>query len=137
MWCGKCTLGHSPCNHLPHLVHGNNCEFPGRPAFLSSPFHIHSNNTSRHTASLEAFQRHASTEPALRDLALLGGEDYELLFTVAPEKAADVAALSAELNLSTTAIGVIQAGSGALSLQDQTGAVRPILVRGYDHFCRS
>ena len=85
----------------------------------------------------EAFQRHASTEPALRELAIFGGEDYELLFTLAPEKAADVVALSAELNLSITTIGVIQTGSGALSLQDQTGAVRPILVRGYDHFCRS
>jgi len=84
----------------------------------------------------EAFQRHANTEHALRELALFGGEDYELLFTVAPEKATDVAALSAELNLSITAIGVIREGSGALSLQDQTGEVRPILVRGYDHFCR-
>jgi thiamine-monophosphate kinase len=85
----------------------------------------------------EAFQRHAYTEPALRKLALFGGEDYELLFTVAPEKAADVVALGAELDLSITAIGVIQAGSGTVSLQDQSGEVRPILVRGYDHFCRS
>ena len=85
----------------------------------------------------EAFLRYACEDPALRKLALFGGEDYELLFTVAPEKAAAVAALGAELNLSITAIGVIQAGSGTLSLQDQTGQVRPILVRGYDHFCRS
>ena len=84
----------------------------------------------------DAFRRHTNTEPALRELALFGGEDYELLFTVAPEKAADVVALSAELSLTITVIGAIQAGSGALSLQDQTGKVRPILVRGYDHFCR-
>ena len=84
----------------------------------------------------EAFQRYADSEPSLRGLALHGGEDYELLFTVAPEKAAEVAALGAELKLSITAIGVIQKGSGVLSLQDKTGAVRPILVRGYDHFCR-
>ena len=83
------------------------------------------------------FQQHASTDSTLRELALYGGEDYELLFSVAPEKAADVAALAAELNLSITSIGVIQAGSGALSLQDKAGAVRPILVRGFDHFCRS
>jgi len=85
----------------------------------------------------ELFQQHADTEPALRKLALHGGEDYELLFTVAPEKAAEVAALAVELNLLITVIGVIQEGSGALSLQDRTGAVHPILVRGYDHFCRS
>jgi thiamine-monophosphate kinase len=85
----------------------------------------------------EVFQRHAEAEPALRELALYGGEDYELLFTVAPENAADVALLGAELNLSITSVGVIQKGSGTFSLQDKTGATRPILVRGYDHFCRS
>jgi thiamine-monophosphate kinase len=84
-----------------------------------------------------AFQQHSDTEPGLRELALYGGEDYQLLFTVAPEKAADVAAVGAELKLSITSIGVIQKGSGVLSLRDKAGAVRPILVRGYDHFCRS
>jgi thiamine-monophosphate kinase len=83
------------------------------------------------------FRQHTDTEPGLRELALYGGEDYQLLFTVAPEKAADVAAVGAELKLSITSIGVIQKGSGVLSLQDKAGAVRPILVRGYDHFCRS
>jgi len=83
-----------------------------------------------------AFRRHADRETELRELALFGGEDYELLFTVAPEKASEVVALGVELELSTTSIGVIHKGSGALSLQDKTGAVRPILVRGYDHFCR-
>ena len=83
------------------------------------------------------FQHYADKTPALRKLALHGGEDYELLFTVAPENAADVAALAVELNLLITPIGVIQEGPGALSLQDRTGIVHPILVRGYDHFCRS
>ncbi len=85
----------------------------------------------------EAFLRSAGREPELRELALYGGEDYELLFTVAPGKVADVEALSVELELPITSLGVIQKGSGALSLQDKTGVVRPILVRGYDHFCRS
>ena len=85
----------------------------------------------------EVFQQHTDTNPALRELALYGGEDYELLFSVAPENVAEITALSAEINLPITCIGVIQEGSGALSLQDKTGTVRPILVRGYDHFCRS
>jgi thiamine-monophosphate kinase len=85
----------------------------------------------------EVFRRHTERKPDLRELALYGGEDYQLLFTVAPEKATAVAALGAELKLSITPIGVICEGSGALSLQDKAGAVRPILVRGYDHFCRS
>ena len=84
----------------------------------------------------QAFHRHTEVEPALRDLALRGGEDYQLLFTVAPENAAAVAALGSELGLQITSIGVIQEGSGVLSVQDRAGSVRPILVKGYDHFCR-
>ena len=82
------------------------------------------------------FRQHTDKDPGLKKLALYGGEDYELLFTVAPEKAVEVATLSVELNLPITSIGVILKGSGTLSLQDKTGTARPILVRGYDHFCR-
>jgi hypothetical protein len=39
--------------------------------------------------------------------------------------------------LPVTTIGCISKGSGVLSLKDKTGDVRPILVRGYDHFCRT
>jgi thiamine-monophosphate kinase len=85
----------------------------------------------------KVFLRHTETEPDLQKLALFGGEDYELLFTVAPDKAADVRNLGVELNLPITTIGAISKGSGALSLRDSTAMVRPILVRGYDHFCRS
>lgn len=85
----------------------------------------------------EVFRRLTDGQPALRQLALFGGEDYELLFTVAPDMAAEVTALCAAGNLPVTTIGVISKGSGVLSLRDRTAAVRPILVRGYDHFCRS
>lgn len=85
----------------------------------------------------EEFHRHIDKEPDLRMLALNGGEDYELLFIVAPEKATAVSALCVEMALPITPIGVIREGSGELSLQDKAGEVRPILVSGYDHFCRS
>ncbi len=84
----------------------------------------------------ESFQQQAENNPELKELALYGGEDYELLFTVAPENAAQAIALGAESGLPVTEIGVVKEGSGVLSLQDRTGSVRPILVRGYDHFCR-
>lgn len=83
-----------------------------------------------------AFKQHAGQETALRDLVLFGGEDYELLFTVAPENEAVALALGAELKLPVTRIGVIQGKPGTVSLQDERGVVRPILVRSYDHFCR-
>ena len=85
----------------------------------------------------EEFQVHLGKAPDLLELALYGGEDYELLFTVAPDKAPSVRELCAARQLPVTAIGCISKGSGLLSLKDKTGEVRPILVRGYDHFCRT
>ena len=83
-----------------------------------------------------AFRRVTTSAPELRELALYGGEDYQLLFTVPPDKAIEVRVLCAERNLAITAIGVISKGSGVLSLLDSTATLQPILGRGYDHFCR-
>lgn len=85
----------------------------------------------------EALCRHTTTDSRRLELALYGGEDYELLFAVAPEKATEVTALARELSLPVTTIGTINQQVGRISLKDKSGAVRPILVRGYDHFCRS
>jgi thiamine-monophosphate kinase len=85
----------------------------------------------------EAFRDYVGEDQALLDLALYGGEDYELLFTVAPEKAASVMELCAARYLQVATIGSVQEGSGVLSLKDRVGEVRPILVRSYDHFCRT
>ena len=83
-----------------------------------------------------AFRYQVDQKPALKELALFGGEDYELLFTVAPEHEAEALALGTGLDLPVTRIGVVQDGPATISLDDGKGAVRPILVRGYDHFCR-
>ncbi len=84
-----------------------------------------------------AFQRATDGLPTLRQLTLHGGEDYELLFTVPPDRGAEVIALGAQLQLPITRIGVIRAGNGQLSLRDDKGATLPLPVRGYDHFCDS
>lgn len=85
----------------------------------------------------EAFQAHLDRDPSLAEIALYGGEDYELLFTVAPDKAPALRELCATRQLQVSTIGSISEGTGILSLMERTGAVRPILVRGYDHFCRT
>jgi thiamine-monophosphate kinase len=69
------------------------------------------------------------TEP-LR-LALHGGEEYELLFTVRPEHHARIAELSSELNVPITAIGEIITGSG-LQLE-RNGAPDVLKPSGYEH----
>lgn len=68
------------------------------------------------------------------DWALHGGEDYELLFTVAPEH---VQAVSDEVQTVTgtrvTKIGVMCAASEGMTLLDLEGGVVPLNVKSWDH----
>lgn len=61
------------------------------------------------------------------------GDDYELLFTAAPENRAAIEALAAPLGLPLTRIGAITAGDG-IRLRDARGAPVHIDARGFDHF---
>jgi thiamine-monophosphate kinase len=68
-----------------------------------------------------------------RDCVLSGGDDYELLFTAAPERRTSVEALARELDLALTRIGTIEGAAGELVVRDAQG--KPIAHRGgYDHF---
>ena len=64
------------------------------------------------------------------DLALAGGDDYELAFTVAPEREPLLAA--AALAVPITRIGVIESTPGLRCL-DSDGQPRPVPA-GYEHF---
>jgi len=68
-----------------------------------------------------------------RRLALAGGDDYELLFTAAPENRSAIEAIGHRLELPLARIGRIVAGEG-LRLRDARG--RPLQVdgSGFDHF---
>jgi len=66
-------------------------------------------------------------------LALSGGDDYELLFTAAPDRRGDVAAIAAALGLKLSRIGRIDAESG-LRLVAADGRPMRIHARGFDHF---
>lgn len=70
-----------------------------------------------------------------QELALTGGEDYELLFTVAPAQQAAVAALSSA-DLPLTRIGVIRAEPG-LELVAADGSILPPPTGGFKHFAVS
>lgn len=71
-------------------------------------------------------------DAALRDAVLGGGDDYELLFTAAPDSTDAVAALSQALALPLTAIGRIEAGRG-VRFVDAAGAAIPLAKAGYTH----
>lgn len=66
------------------------------------------------------------------DSALSGGDDYELCFTVPASRRADVAVLSASLNLALTEVGYIEAGSGLRCYDAQQNLYSP--RGGYQHF---
>ena len=67
-----------------------------------------------------------------RVLALSAGEDYELCFTVPPEKASEVARLTREFSCGLTEIGVIEERPG-LRLTDQ-GRPYQSDRKGWEHF---
>ncbi|CAN5361499.1 thiamine-phosphate kinase [soil metagenome] len=67
-----------------------------------------------------------------RRLALAGGDDYELCFTVPAPRVDDLERIAARWECCCTRIGVIETGAGVRCV-DARG--RPIEVaRGYDHF---
>lgn len=80
-----------------------------------------------------AFRAALGGEPGLLDLALTGGEDYELLWSAPPAAADALAALGAELALPLTCIGEIVATAGLVVLAADGQEVISAKV-GYNHF---
>ena len=70
---------------------------------------------------------------AARDLALAGGDDYELLFTAAPERVGRLRSL--DIAESVTEIGVIESKPGLRLVGDAGTETR--VPPGYGHFARA
>ncbi|MDP2142523.1 MAG: thiamine-phosphate kinase [Gallionella sp.] len=66
-------------------------------------------------------------------LALSGGDDYELCFTVSATQREEIDRLAVQLGLPLTRIGKIVAGRGCI-VQDASGNPLNIETEGYDHF---
>lgn len=84
-----------------------------------------------------AFREHLAFQPELLDLALSGGEDYELLCTVPAARVPEALALAVRVGVALTVVGTVTGHGSGLTLCNGAGEVRPLRVRGYDHFCRS
>ena len=67
------------------------------------------------------------------NLALVGGEDYELMFTANPGTEPSILALGQELSVPLTRIGMVEAGTGVV-LEDERGLRTDAGDVGFDHF---
>jgi thiamine-monophosphate kinase len=77
----------------------------------------------------------ATASPEYRRFPLSGGEDYELLFTLSPERL-DEAMVTAEASgTAITVIGEITAAGGILLVDSEGGYFTPE-ASGYDHFAK-
>lgn len=71
-------------------------------------------------------------QPECGSAILGGGDDYELLFSLAPERATEIAALAEELELSLTCIGKMTEGGGVTVLAPD-GSVVEVTQTGWNH----
>lgn len=80
------------------------------------------------------FAAAGATDPTVLDLALKGGEDYELLFTAPPARAADLALLADAAGVPLTRIGRITPPEDGLAVKDRNGRLLATRAAGFDHF---
>lgn len=83
----------------------------------------------------QALQRAAALTGAdALDWALCGGEDFELLFTAAPQAEPALREFARDCSLPITAIGVMDRGEGVRLVQGDGRPDRILSYQGYDHF---
>jgi thiamine-monophosphate kinase len=73
-----------------------------------------------------------AADPALRETALTGGDDYEIVSTVAPEKLAAFRAAAEAAGVAVTEIGRVRAGEGTRFTQH--GKALSFARASYSHF---
>jgi thiamine-monophosphate kinase len=80
------------------------------------------------------FRQALAADPRLMELAWSGGEDYELLFTVPPDKEPMLAGVAAECQSPLTRIGVVTERETGLQIRDSRGTLRRPETAGFNHF---
>ena len=69
-----------------------------------------------------------------RQIALQGGEDYELLFTVPRREQSRFERLAGKTRFRFTCIGSMTPRRSGLRLRTETGTIQPLPVTSYEHF---
>jgi thiamine-monophosphate kinase len=80
----------------------------------------------------DAARAAVAAEPALMETALTGGDDYEIVLTLPPEKLSDFRKAAREAGVAVTEIGRVTTGQGASFLRD--GKTLPFAKPSYSHF---
>ena len=83
------------------------------------------------------FERELKRDSALLDLALTGGEDYELLFTAPKAFAESITVLSGETGVPIQKIGSISKKRSEITLYGPAGEYKLPAKTGYKHFPES
>jgi thiamine-monophosphate kinase len=82
----------------------------------------------------EAAKRACAAEPGLIDAALTGGDDYEILCTVAPDSLDGLTEAAAAAGVPFTAIGTVTAGDGLPRFETSDGTARVFAAGSFSHF---
>ena len=82
----------------------------------------------------EAARQAIAGRPDLHDVALTGGDDYEILCTVPPEALDAFAAAAGAAGVPVHAIGTVSAGEGAPRFLDRAGVARAFASASFSHF---
>lgn len=62
-----------------------------------------------------------------------GGDDFEVLFAVAPDDIAELDSFATAIGVAVSVLGVLEPGTG-VTLRDASGSPIPVKIGGYDHF---
>ena len=82
----------------------------------------------------EAARRALAAEPGLIDAILTGGDDYEVLASVAESEVGDLAAEAAAAGVTATEIGTFEVGEGRARFLGRDGAELAFVRPSFSHF---
>ncbi len=82
----------------------------------------------------ELFRDFMAEKKRLIELALSGGEDYELLFSATPDRQEEISAVAQGTGVPISKIGTIVARGAGLALVEEGEPVDLPQFRGYKHF---
>jgi thiamine-monophosphate kinase len=80
----------------------------------------------------DAARAAVTAAPALRETVLTGGDDYEIVLTLAPDKLPELQTAARAAGVAVTEIGRVQAGEGARFMHD--GKALAFARASYSHF---